>query len=233
MVSAVIVSLVVLTVKTGNFNFNKKGYTVKVRFKNIDGVDKNSPILLQGFEVGAVKDIRIVEENGAKFMELDALVKNDVKLKQGAQAYVKSLGFMGEKYVALTFGDDQAPELTDGAVIQGTEPTDFQELLHSGQGIAQDVKSITQNLDERLTKNKESIDHIFENLDTTMKHVAHLSERLDQRLAANEQTIDDIFANVKSSTKNLDMFTYDLKLNPWKLLYRPREKRELNIQDSK
>jgi ABC-type transporter Mla subunit MlaD len=229
----VLILLAALTIKTGNFSLAKKGIMVKIHFKNIDGVDKNAPVLLQGFEVGVVKDIRIMEQDHEKFMELDVQLEDGVQLNEGTHAYVKNLGFMGEKYIGLTFGDKEGAQLMEGSVIPGGDVADLDKILRDGQEIVAEIKSISHNINERLEKNKESIDRIVTNLDATMLHVNSLTAALDERFGANEQNIDEIFINAKSATKNMDMFTHDLKENPWKLLYRPKEKRDANLGISK
>ncbi len=218
-----------LTIKAGNLKFTKKGYPVKIHFRNIDGVSKNAPVLLQGLEVGAVKEIRIVGLKENQFMELDVWIEGDVQLTEGAKAYVKNLGFMGEKYIGLTFGDPNGAVLAEGAVISGGDIADLDQILRDGQEIAAEIKLISKSINERLEKNKDSIDSIVMNLESTMVHVNSLTARMDNSLAKNETNIDEIFLNVRSATKNMDLFTYDLKQNPWKLLYRPKEKRDVNL----
>lgn len=225
----VVALLAGLTMKTGNFKLTKKGYPIKIHFRNIDGVSKNAPVLLQGLEVGKVKDIHIAGLKEDQFMELDVWIEGDVKLTEGAKAYVKNLGFMGEKYIGLTFGDPQGAVLAEGAVISGGDIADFDKILRDGQEIAAEIKSISKNINERLEKNKDYIDHIVMNLDSTMVHMNSLTARLDDSLTTNATNIDEIFLNVKSATKNMDLFTYDLKQNPWKLLYRTKEKRDVNL----
>jgi len=44
MITLVLVSLGILTVRTGKFNFKKVGYEIKVHFDDIDGVNLNSPV---------------------------------------------------------------------------------------------------------------------------------------------------------------------------------------------
>ena len=44
MVIVVIILLVGLTVKTGKIKLSEEGYTLKVRFTDIDGVNLNSPV---------------------------------------------------------------------------------------------------------------------------------------------------------------------------------------------
>ena len=58
----VLVGLAALTWEAGDFDFSPDGYEMKVHFLNIDGVALNSPVMLNGFEVGRVTDIKILYE---------------------------------------------------------------------------------------------------------------------------------------------------------------------------
>lgn len=233
MVSIVVVSLIALTIKAGDFNFSSKGYEINVHFENIDGIDKNAPVMLNGFEVGVVKDIAIIDDEQGTRMQLMVWLDEEAKLREGARAYVKNMGFMGEKYVGLTSGDAGAPYLTPGSIITGEEPADLDKLLIDAQEIVDQVKSVATNLNERLTVNQEAIDRIFGNLDSTMENMVSITDNVDERLKVNQDNIDEILVRLRSAAVNMDEFTYDLKLNPWKLLYRTKEERKKNRESRK
>jgi len=231
MVFVVIVLLAVLTIKTGNFNLSTRGYMIKARFENIDGVNLNSPVMFNGFEVGIVEDIHIKDTGGLTQMELDLWVNDKAKLRQGAKAYIKNLGFMGEKYVGLTSGEPNGPYLAPGAVVKGQEPPNFDQILTEGQTIAERLKSISINLDERLETNKDQLDEILSNLNLTMKDLASIVSNVNERLTENEEKIDDTITNMHDLSANLEELSYDLKLNPWKLLYREKAKSKKDAEE--
>jgi phospholipid/cholesterol/gamma-HCH transport system substrate-binding protein len=224
MITLVLVSLGVLTVKTGKFNFKKVGYQIKVHFDDIDGVNLNSPVMFNGFEVGVVEDVKIVPTKDQIKMELTLFIDERAKLREGAKAYVKNLGFMGEKYVGLTSGEPGAKRLTENALIVGETPPNMDKLLKDGQKIADQIKQITTNVNERLDLNKEKIDHIIANLDTTMKSTSSVMGSADERFKTNEAQLDEIVTHLNSLSSNLEELSFDLKNNPWKLLYKGEEK---------
>lgn len=229
MVVFVIIMLGILTIRTGDFNFSKEGYFIKIHFQNIDGISLNAPVMYNGLEVGSVKEISIVNVGDATKMELDIWLDKTAQLREGAKAYVKNMGFLGEKYVGLSSGNAGAPYLKEGSILVGDEPADLDKLLQDGQVITKNFKDISGNINERLTVNEEAIDRIVNNVDSAMKNIASISQNLDERLKKNEEHIDQIFVKLESSAVNLDQFTYDLKLNPWKLMYRTKEKRQQHI----
>lgn len=225
MVVIVLAMLAVITIKTGKFNMSNKGYTVKASFQNVDGVNLNSPVMFSGFEVGMVEDVEIVEGDEATTIELDLWIREGARLRRGAKAYIKNLGFMGEKYVGLTAGDPGAPYLKPGDMIVGQEPPNFDKLMADGQKIADRIHSITANIDERLSVNKDSVDETLTNLNAMMKDLAELVDNVNERLSINEMKIDATVTNMHDLSANLEELSYDLKLNPWKIMYRGKEKK--------
>lgn len=225
LVTVVVVALLVLTYLVGDFNFAEKGYEIKVYFENIDGVDINAPVLLNGLEVGLVKNIQIVYEPKTQ-MELTLWLRERAKLRQGAKAYVRTLGMFGEKYIGLTIGEQGQPFIAHGASITGEEPMDFERLLAKGEGIAENIQEISENINERLKVNSAAIDELIANLNKSSQNIASISANIDERLAVNKDHIDALMGHLSIAGKNLEELSADIKENPWKLLYKPKEKRK-------
>jgi|GEM_PF-209223 len=224
MVAAVVTALGLLTVKTGDFKFRPQGYELKAYFYNIDGVDKNAPVRLNGMEVGLVKDMKILYGEDTK-MELTLWMNEDKKVHEGSKAYVKNMGLFGEKYVGLTIGDSSKGYLAPGSIIMGEEPADFERIMADGQTIATNLKVISKEIRDHLELNREGIDELLANLRVTSKHIASITSNVDERLAVNKHLIDDIVSNINSATRNFDEMSQDLKLNPWKLMYKEKTKK--------
>jgi len=226
LIAVVLAMLFTLSYKTGKFNFSKEGFYLKVQFKDIDGVNLKSPVMYNGYEVGVVEDIVIKDDraNEDTVMELTLWLDNQVKLREGTKAYVKNLGFMGEKYVGLTAGKKGNAYLKADAVIIGETPPSFEKLVSDGQKIADQLKQISINVNERLDKNKDNVDETLTNINVTMRKMASLMSNLDERLESNQQYIDEMVNNFRGLSVNMEELSYDLKLNPWKLLHKPKER---------
>jgi len=225
LVIAVLVMLGYITWEAGEFSFAPKGYEVKVRFHNIDGIETNAPVTLNGLEVGRVNDIKIKYEEKT-VVELALWLKSHAKIHEGAKAYVKNMGFLGEKYVGLTTGDDTKPFLQSGAVIIGQEPTSFDKVLEDGEEIAFNLKEISQQINERLKVNSEAIDDVIQNMRLTMKNVTSISDQINAHLTGHKEDIDAMLVNFSATSLNLEELSLDLKENPWKLLYKPKKRRK-------
>lgn len=146
MVFICLVALLLLTLRVGSFSFYKKGYNIKVQFQNIDGMELSGPVRLNGLEVGMVEDVKIAYEDSTK-MILTLWINEGAKIRQGAKAYIKTMGLIGEKYVGI-MDRQEGPFLEPGALIVGEEPFELEKLLGRSDKIAENLESTSQNLDE-------------------------------------------------------------------------------------
>lgn len=224
-VAGVILMLAVITWKAGNFKVALGGYEIKVQFQNTEGVETNAPVRLNGLEVGRVKAIDIIYADVPK-VELVLWIREDIKIPAGAKVNIKNMGFMGEKYIGLYADSVGSGYLNKGDMILGEEPATLEAMLADGKEIAAHLKGISEKINERLQVNSENIDSIFADLRVTMKHMSGITENLNERLAVNKHLIDDTVVNVNTLSKNFEEMSYDLKLNPWKLLYKPKKSTE-------
>ena len=213
MVVACLAALAGLTVKVGDFGQFKKGYTVQVQFKNIDGVELNAPVRLNGLEVGKVQAIAVTYDSGT-FMNLALLIDGSVRISEGAKAYVKTMGLMGEKYIALSSAGDEKRFLQPGALIIGQEPVDFEALMAQGEIIAANLADITTDLNDTLAKD----------LNASMANITEITSNLNDTIKKNRADIDEIVKNLNYISKNFGELSDDLKQHPWKLLFRTKEK---------
>ncbi len=225
------VILLGITVKAGNFTFKKDGYRVTTLFNDVDGVSRNSPVMLNGLEIGVVENIQIKYDPDQTVIELTLWLNNTAKLKEGAKAIIKNLGFMGEKYIALTPGDPHAAYLQQGAVIQGQAPTDFNQLLSDGHELLGKANAIASSIDQRFKTNEKNIDDTLANLNVTMTHMSSLTQHLDKLVIGNEANVNGLLTHfnamslhLEGASTNLEEMSADLKRNPWKLLFRAKEK---------
>ena len=226
MVTLVAAILVMMTFKAGDYNFTKKNsHQVKIHFKDLDGVDMNSPVMFNGYDVGFVDQINILDDpsNEQIVMELVVWIRNDAKLREGTKACIKPLGFMGEKYVGLT-SDNKGGYLPEGAIIEGEQLPGFTDLAKEGKAVATEILEITKNINERLETNKENVDQTLTSLNGTMKSLNSISANVDERLQVNKIQIDSMMSNFSLMSKNLEELSYDLKINPWKILYKSNKK---------
>jgi len=143
-----IVLLVLMTLKIEKFQIGKGvGYLLNIYFDSASGLDRNSPVRVAGVRVGNVEKIAL-EQGKAK---VTFHLPSQVILYKDAKAYIKSEGFLGEKYIEVSPGTPGLPKLEpNGVVEQGAPPVDVEQFLSKVGAIRDDIKDITKPLGDVL-----------------------------------------------------------------------------------
>ena len=94
-----IILLVLMTLKIEKFHIGKEaGYLLNIYFDSVSGLEKNSPVRVAGVRVGNVEKIALEQGKGKVTFRLPP----EVVLYKDAKAYIKTEGFLGEKYVEIS-----------------------------------------------------------------------------------------------------------------------------------
>lgn len=191
------------------------GKTFKAVFGFANGLKKSAPVRVAGVDQGIVKEINLFfdkDERKTK-AEIELWVKKDAHIPKDSTVMINQLGLMGEKYIEITPGVDTLEFLQEGQVMVGVDPV-AQEL------IAQKVMEVASGLDKMISdeKTKNSISGTLENLSLVTGNLRDITSSVKDgkgtlgRILYDERLYDD-----------LQGLTADLKVNPWKLLYRPKK----------
>ncbi|MSR77473.1 MAG: MCE family protein [Candidatus Omnitrophica bacterium] len=184
----------------GSSTWFSKTYPVHVRFNFISGLAKNAPVQLAGHEVGKVTNIHFIKGPEMK-VDITLAILKGVEMRENAQVFIEVMGFMGEKYVEIKPGSGASPVLKEGGILEGVDPVPLMEVVHRGVQLLDDFDKITASLQTLITG-------------------------LDQIVVKNKKDVDAIFVNLNAASGDLKEMTHDLKLHPWKILRKGKEKEE-------
>ncbi|MEN6438762.1 MAG: MlaD family protein [Syntrophobacter sp.] len=112
-----------------------KKKTIVLLFTYADGITRGSPVWYAGYEVGGVKDIRIAEGTADR-IALTVRIDPHARVRQDSRAEIRSLGMMGAKYVEMSPGSPDAPEVESGAIMEGKSASSLSEIMATGQKVA-------------------------------------------------------------------------------------------------
>ena len=159
-----IIFLVAMTLKIENFQIGKKrGYLLNIYFSSATGLDRNSPIKVAGVHVGNVEKI-LLEQGKAK---VTFRVTPNIKLYKDAKAYIKSEGFLGEKYIEISPGTPGSPTIEpNGIIAKGEAPVDIDQFLSTVGDLKEDIKGVTAPLSDVLkTVDTKKLERMVDNLE--------------------------------------------------------------------
>ena len=185
----VLVGILILKIQDIHLGKSKGTGTVDLHLKDVAGLDDKSAVRIAGVRVGKVSGVKL-QPDGTAVVHL--ILDQDVELHEGAVGHIRSLGLLGDKYVELTPGNLQAPQLPDGARLEGSSAAGFEDLQKIANDIANDLKTVSAALAASLggPQGTQKIDKIVDN-------IGELSAALRQLVEANRQNIDLTVLNLR------------------------------------
>ncbi len=190
----IFVSLTLLLVLTFIVGKIARGPSVeyRVRFGYVNGLAKDAPVYFAGREAGRVIAIEILRGVERPVL-VTVQIPRQIDLREDTQAFIDTLGLMGEKFVEITPGTVSAPVLKPGAEITGTDPIPMYLLVQKANLLADRMDEMTLSLNPML-------------------------KRFNELTEGQDETIAKIIANMEETSANLRDMTYNLKHHPWRLV---------------
>jgi len=194
MVAVGLTILGILIISAKGRYFFQKGYTIKVYFDYVSGLDPGAPVRLAGMKVGEVKDLALVD----KKIEVTLKLKSTAKIRTDSIITINSLGIVGEKYIEITLGTPQGKILKPGSVIQGVNPVNVEEMLTRTEAVVYKSERIVAFMD-KLLGGEEG----FVELDKIVKNTAGFTGTLNKLLVENKDDINSTIKNLRSISTSL------------------------------
>jgi phospholipid/cholesterol/gamma-HCH transport system substrate-binding protein len=197
-----LLGLFYMSYSTGKLDIKKKGYSVEVLFREAAGLDVKAPVMLNGLEVGKIEAIKPLYESNQTFIILKLYLEDQAKIREGSTFSIQMMGMMGEKYIQITSSESEK-FVTPNSRLMGEPYVDLSVLI--------------TNLNKAVDENKETLKSAISNFDKVLANANDV-------VAGNKETLARTIKNFETTSQNFEEFSDDLKRNPWKLLFKAKEK---------
>lgn len=119
-----------------------------IRFASASGLTAGNSVQLAGVTVGSVTSVSLSETPGDSTVTVTIAVERRMtsRIRTDTTAAIKTLGLLGDKYIALEGGSAAAAEIAPGGQIPAAKEAGIEKLLAGGQGLLGDLTEIAQSL---------------------------------------------------------------------------------------
>jgi len=177
------------------FSNTNKYYAI---YENVDGLNISNPVVVNGFSVGRVSRISILQDDGNKVMvELD--VDESITLNDSTLATLANSDFLGSKAIVLNIGNSSTL-INDGDTITSAVDKGLAAILESAQPITDNLGVTIGRINDILLGMEgagEEIKQTISSLNKTLKNVNGL-------IGENRNSIKGTLANFQTLSKNLN-----------------------------
>ncbi len=202
-------------------NFFAPRVAIYALVNDVKGLRDGAPVWFSGLEIGAVKSIEFTIQQKLK-VEMSVSADSLKYLKKDSRANILTLGLLGDKYVEITPGSNEAEGLKAGDTIVGKTQTEIQDVVQTGQASIAKISDFVGMLEEILVKinrgegtvSKFIQDpSVYDNLKDAIEELTTLIKKLESGQGTIGRLLNEenVYVDLSSSVKDIKRFAESLK----------------------
>lgn len=180
---------------------NQSGFGDYVTYRTIvqdaAGIFPKTPIRVAGINAGRIKGIELSGDTALVTFE----ILEKVKVKKDARLRIKSVGFLGDKYLDIILGND-SEILSEGSLIKSQENVSLDKIIEDGSELVNEMKHIMKGVRNSLAPEGENppIGEILKETREILSNAREVTQTLKKLIVNNEDRLDEIVQNVNELT---------------------------------
>src|SRR5438477_3029525 len=117
------------------------------RFPNTQGLIEGNQVRLAGVSVGAVRKIEVPKRPGEDLtIHFDIERRYQHLVKTDSRVEIKTIGLLGDKYLEVTMGSPEKPDLEPDHEIMAFRGAEIDKILAGSGDLVDNVVAITKSL---------------------------------------------------------------------------------------
>ncbi|MFZ0563835.1 MAG: MlaD family protein [Terriglobales bacterium] len=181
---------------------------------NVNGILPGSKVRVSGFEAGQVTGIEIPDQPGDKFrLKLQVESKLHRLIRDDSFVTVESDGLVGDKFLVIHKGSDQAREAAIGATLPGKEPIDLSAVIAKATGVMDQANSAIGDIKVNVDRSLGAITTTVNNANALVTGIRNGNGTVGM-LLTDQQTANKVkntVGNAEQAAANLNQVTVQAK----------------------
>lgn len=181
-------------------NLLNGNYTLHAYFEDAGGVEKSSPVLMQGIKIGYIDDIELLQGQ-SRPVHVTLHVERNFPVYAGSMAILFSADVLGSRAVRIESAGSGAYMEHNDTIIAATEADIFESISSQVLPVMKQIGALSESLDTVVHK----IDRLLESEVTTgtMEDLSEISASLSSSLNPGGALYES-FNNMESFTSMLE-----------------------------
>lgn len=207
-VGAVLLLVLALALVGGLNVFQQPRNTYTLRTHFAGGVEAGAPVRYAGIKIGRVDGTALDPRDPGRVV-VTISVDTQTPIRADSKAAVSSLGLLGENYIEIHPGSQQAALLPSGSEIPVQEAVRWAELVDRFGSATQEAQGLIADARPRVTAALDNIKDLTD--EENRRRVRRVLARMDEVLTDAQPRVKTVLANFESSSGKIDKFMDDIK----------------------
>lgn len=187
-------------------------------YDRINGLEPSNPIMLNGFQIGQVKTIDIVNDGSGRLL-VTMILNKHIDVPKDTRALLKAGDILGSMQVHFLLGQSEDLALSGDTLIPDVEGDLVEEvnaqlrpLKVKAESLISSVDSVIQVIEAILNaQSQQNLIESFKGVNNAVANIERTSFRLDTLVAEERNKISSIFTNIDNLSAALSRNSENLE----------------------
>lgn len=194
----------------GSNIFSHKYYLYAV-YPKIDNLIPANPLLINGYKIGQVNEISLIQKDGKTQVLVKFLLTEDVKIPKNSTAKAISSDLLGTKAVEVIYSDEKELVKSGDTLIAASEEGFKESLDKRIAPIQAKAENLISSMDSVMTvvslilntKTRDNLEKSFESVRKAILTLEQTAYKLDDLVGSEKVKISSVLSNLNQITSNL------------------------------
>ncbi len=194
----------------GSNIFSHKYYLYAV-YPKIDNLIPANPLLINGFKIGQVNEISLIQKGGKTQVLVKFLLTEDVQIPKNSIAKAISSDLLGTKAVEVIYSNETAMVESGDTLIAASEEGFKESLDKRIAPIQAKAENLISSMDSVMTvvslilntKTRDNLEKSFESVRKAILTLEQTAYKLDDLVGSEKVKISSVLSNLNQITSNL------------------------------
>lgn len=189
-----------------------------VIYDSVDGLSQSNDVLLSGYKVGQVSNIRFLDDNSGRLL-VSIMVDSSIDIPKRSVAQIISSDIMGTRAIKIILNDINEYH-SENDTLRGTIEADLKEQVSMQVlPLKNKAEELLGTLDSAITglafifdeDAQRNFAESFENINRTVSNIERTSADLQEMVSLEKENIKSIVDNIENITSSFSQSTPELE----------------------
>lgn len=182
--------------------FNRTN-TYFATYEQVNGIQRSSPIMIRGFNVGVVSNI-MYNPGVSDMIVLEFSINSRYKIPDNSQARIFSNGLLGGRAIEIVMGDSDRFLRNRDTLYSSTDRDLFEVAGSELEIMKQKVTVIADNLTKTLVTLNEILKNNSDNINGALSNISQMTGSLNSLISGERENLREIILNINAFTETLN-----------------------------
>ena len=141
-------------------------------FQNVEGLAKGAQVRVGGMNAGEIENVQIPLSPAQRFqLKMNVDDRFHGLIRKDCLVTLEREGLVGDRFLLIHDGSEQAPEASAGSTLPSKEPLEFSQFMEQAQGVMKEAGATIHDVHGTINEVRGRVDTALATATSTIRNV--------------------------------------------------------------